>query len=36
MLALEKDWEQGNARLQHAIEDQELDDSNVYLDDESV
>ena len=39
MLALVKDWEQGDARLQHAIEDEELEDSfeNLYLDEaESV
>ena len=39
MLALVKDWEQGDARLQHAIEDEKLEDSfeNLYLDEaESV
>jgi hypothetical protein len=38
MLALAKDWELGDARLQHDTEDQELEDSfeNLYLDDESV
>jgi len=34
MLALVKDWELGDARLQHTVEDQELKDSfeNLYLD----
>ena len=34
MLALVKDWELGDARLQHTVEDQELEDSfeNLYLD----
>ena len=38
MLALIKDWEQGDARLQYAIKDQELEKSfaNLYLDVESV
>jgi hypothetical protein len=38
MLALMKDWELGDARLQHAVEDQELEDSfqNLFLDEESV
>ncbi|XP_039818682.1 ethylene-response factor C3-like [Panicum virgatum] len=37
MLALIKDWEQANARLQHLIEDEELEESfeNLYLDVES-
>jgi len=38
MLALIKDWEQADARLQHLIEDEELEESfeNLYLDVESV
>jgi hypothetical protein len=34
MLTLVKDWEQADARLQHDIEDPELEDSfeNLYLD----
>ena len=39
MLALVKDWEQGDARLHHDIEHEELQDSfeNLYLDEaESV
>ena len=38
MLALIKDWEQAYARLQHLIEDEELEESfeNLYLDAESV
>ena len=38
MLALIKDWEQADARLQHLIEDEELEESfeNLYLDAESV
>jgi hypothetical protein len=38
MLALVKDWELGDARLQHAVEDQELEDflQNLFLDEESI
>ena len=39
MLALVKDWEQGDARLQHAIEDEKHEGTfeNLYLDEaESV
>jgi hypothetical protein len=34
MLTLVKDWEQADARLQHDIEDPELEDAfeNLYLD----
>jgi hypothetical protein len=38
MLALVKDWELGDARLRHAVEDQEREDSfqNLFLDEEYV
>jgi hypothetical protein len=38
MLTCIKDWEEGNARTQHTIENKELEDSfsDLYLDDEQV
>jgi hypothetical protein len=38
MLTCIKDWEEGNARTQHTVEDKELEDSfsQLYLDDEQV
>jgi hypothetical protein len=38
MLTCIKDWEEGNARTQHTVENQELEDSffDLYLDDEQV
>jgi hypothetical protein len=38
MLTYIKDWEEGNARTQHTVENKELEDSfsNLYLDDEQV
>ena len=38
MLALKKDSEQGDARAQHNIDDQELNEAfeNLYLDEENV
>jgi hypothetical protein len=38
ILAVVKDWDLGYARLQHAFEDQELEDSfqNLFLDEEYV
>ena len=37
MLACIKDWELGESRLQHAVDNQELEDSfkNLYLDDDA-
>jgi hypothetical protein len=38
MLTCIKDWEEGNARTQHTIENKELEDSfsDLYLDDEQI
>jgi hypothetical protein len=38
MLTCIKDWEEGNARIQHTVENKELKDSfsELYLDDEQV
>ncbi|CAO2199873.1 unnamed protein product [Urochloa humidicola] len=38
MLALVKDWEQGDSRTQHEMEDKELEDAfeNLYLDDDTT
>jgi hypothetical protein len=38
MLTCIKDWEEGNARTQHTVENKELEDSfsDLYLDDEQV
>jgi hypothetical protein len=37
MLTCIKDWEEGNARTQHTVENKELDSfSDLYLDDEQV
>ena len=37
MLAYIKDWELGESRLQHAVDNQELEDSfkNLYLDEDA-
>ena len=37
MLACIKDWEVGESRLQHAVDNQELEDSfkNLYLDEDA-
>ena len=38
MLALVKDWEQGDARAQYNVDNQELNEAfeNLYLDEENV